>query len=274
MFSFWPQLLIIVSLTGIIIILIRQVPADKTTRLKLVGMTISAFVKKTARELWHFVLEVKQVSKIKSMPHLPKSFPKIHFPKAKLNFFTSEDSLDFYLQGAEVSLEKENFPEAERQLIKVIEKDPKNETAYAILGKMYLSQKKFEEAVETFKFLLNKYPDSDSYWSNLGQAYHGNKLYDKAVEAYEQAIELDPNSAKRYVNLGLTLEARKHLEEAILNYRKAMDLEKENPHFMLVLAEALVAKGEKEEAEKLLEQILLAEPTNHLARERLMQLKF
>lgn len=278
MFSFWPQLLIIVSLAGIIVVLLRKIPTDKTTRLRLIRASVLQFLKKAGKELWHFVLEVKGISKNPMFrgQNLVAKFKKanIHFPRPKLPFFKSESSLDDYISQAQLDIDREDFGEAERKLIKAIEKDPKNESAYSTLGKLYLNIKRFEESIETYNFLLKHYPDNDLYWSNLGQAYHGYKLYDKAIEAYEHAIELDPKAPKRYVNLGLTLEARKHIEEAILNYRKALQLEATNLHFMLVLAEALAKKGEKEEAELLLEQILQAEPTNHLARERLMQLKF
>lgn len=278
MFSFWPQVLIIVSLTGIIVILLRRVPGAAPSKLDFFVSKGREVLAKAASELWHFVLEVKDIPKTSA--RVPNFFfqkfkkAAIHFPKPKLPLFKSADSADYLLAEGQQSLEKEDYVEAERKFIKAIEKDSKNETAYAFLGKLYLAQKKFEEAAETYKFLLKHYPESDTYWANLGQAYHGNKLYEQAVEAYEKAIELGPQNAKRYVNLGLTLEAKKHIEEAILNYRKALELEPSNTQFMLALSEALTKKGDREEAILLLEQILQAEPTNHLARERLMQLKF
>lgn len=274
MFSFWPQVLIILSLAGIIVVLLRKIPLAESSRARFIFQKISEYLKIGGRELWHFILEVKEISKIKSLPQFPKKFPHIYFPKPKLPFFKSPDSAEYYVAEGQKSLEREDYPDAERQLIKAIAKDSKNEAAYSTLGKLYLLQKKFDEAIQTYKFLLKHFPENDSYWANLGQSHHGHKLYGQAVEAYEKAIEFAPDNAKRYVNLGLTLEAQKHIEEAILNYRKALDLEKNNTQFTLALAEALAKKGEKEEAQLLLEQVLQAEPTNHLARERLMQLKF
>lgn len=286
MFSFLPQLLIILSIVGIIVIVLRKVPAvsdfvSKTpvTKLpvsgaKILGSKLWGVTVTSGKKLWHYVLEVKEVGRTRHFPRLPTSLPKIHLPRPSLGFFKHADTPEFYLAQAEESLKRENYAEAERQFIKVIEKDPKSEAAYAGLGRMYLLQKKFEEAIETYKFLSKHYPEDDGYHSNLGQAYHGQKLYDRAIEEYERAIELAPNNPKRYVNLGLTLEAKKHPEEAILNYRKAVDMEKANTQFLMMLAEALVKKGDKEEAELFLEEILKLEPTNHLAREKLMQLKF
>lgn len=291
MFSFIPEFLIIFSTAGIAVIILRKVPGveDFVKRTPLRDVPVRGAVAAAKRiwgwillwlkKLWKFVIEVKVASRTAAISStfakLPRTFSKIHFPKtALLKKVFKTDSAEFYVSQGLDSLAKANFADAERKFIKAIEKDPKSEAAYQGLGRLYLSQKKFEEAVETYKFLLKHYPPSDVYYGNLGLAYHNQKLYDQAVEAYEQAIELDPNDAKRYINLGLTLEAKKHLEEAILNYRKALDLEKDNTHFMLVLTDALIKKGEKEEAELMLEQILQMDPTNHAAREKLMQLKF
>lgn len=280
MFSFLPQFLIIVSLAGIIIILFRHSPQVTVKNFRPVLFKLGQLILQYAKKLWHFILEVKEISKTKGLGGIQKTFPRLHFPRLSslprptLRFFKFPDTVEYYLSQAQKSMEREDYGDAERKFIKAIEKDVKNEAAYAGLGKLYLAQKKFEDAVEIFKFLIKHYPENDGYYSSLGQAYHGQKLYDQAVEAYERAIEIDPNNARRYINLGLTLEAQKHLEEAILNYRKALSMEKENTQFMLVLAEALLKKGEREEVELLLEQILQVEPTNHLAREKLMQLKF
>lgn len=281
MFSFIPPLLIILSLAGIIVIVVRRTP--EVRRLKLPKPTVELVLSGLRRaglgagqlfgKLWHYVLEVKEFSKASRLREFPQRFSRIHFPKARLKFFVSSDSPEFFLRQAGEDLEKEDYAEAERKFIKVLEKDPKSELAYMGLGKLYLAQKKFSDAVETYKFLVKHFPENDSHCASLGQAYHGQKLYDKAVESYERAIELAPKSARRYVNLGLTLEAQKHLEEAILNYRRAVEMEKDNTQFLLVLSEALTKKGEKEEAAALLEHILILEPTNHLAREKLMAVK-
>ncbi|MBI4050563.1 MAG: tetratricopeptide repeat protein [Candidatus Doudnabacteria bacterium] len=267
MFAFLPQVLIIISIAGIIVLVLRKLPA------------VTAFVKGLkleilSRKLWQYVLEVKELSKNPHFPKFPASFPKIHLPTAKFPFLKRPDTPAFYLKEAQVNFEKGDFDEAERKFIKAIEKDSRNEEAYAGLGKIYLAQKNYEEAIEVYKYLVKHFPANDLYHANLAQAYHGNKLYEQAIEAYEQAIALSPDNAKRYVNLGLSLEAKNHTEEAILNYRKAADLERTNTQFLMVLAEALIKKDDKEEAEHILEQILQIEPTNHVARERLMGLKF
>lgn len=288
MFSFFPPLLIVISLAAIVFIVLRRtpearrLPLPKLNRDGLVaaGRAVWRGALFIGRKLWQFVLEAKQISKTSGSFLARQNFREkfkragLRLPKPRLRFFGDADSPEFFLHQAEASLEREDYLDAERQYIKVIEKDPKSEAAYSGLGKLYLAQRKFDEAAQTYGFLVKHYPQNGSYHSSLGQAFHGQKLYERAVEAYERAIELQPANPKRYINLGLTLEAQKHLEEAILNYRKAADIEKNNTQFLLVLAEALIKKEEKKQAEAVLEEILILEPTNHLAREKLMQLKF
>lgn|SRR3989338_1159056 len=286
MYSFIPQLLIILSIAGIILIVLRRLPEAKqifgkvnfkdlpSRSVNFLRTRMWPGAKFLLQKLWHFALDVKQFSKNKAVNYFPKKFSAIHLPRPKFPIFKSPDSAEFYLSQGLESLEREDYADAERKFIRAIEKDPKNEAAYEGLGKIYLAQRKFKDAIDTYKYLVKMYPANDNYYSKLGQSCHSEKLYDRAIEAYEKAIELAPENPRRYVNLGLTLEAKKHLEEAILNYRRALDLDKENTQFIVVLAEALVKKGDKEEAEVLLERVLQIEPTNHLARERLMQLKF
>lgn len=285
MFSFIPLLLIILSLAGIIWIVLRRTEnlGEALAQTSISGWPgiVKKFLiekiwpgmKAAGRKLWHYILEVKGLSKAASS-HFPKALPKIHLPKTRLPFLTHQNPAEVYLKKAEESMAREDFEDAERQLIRAIEKDPNSQPAYEALGKMYMAQKKFEDAIDTYKYLIKHFPDNDGYFSSLGQAYHNQKLYDQAIEVYERAIELNPAVASRYLNLGLTLEAKRHLEEGILNYKRAIELEPENTHFLIVLVEALIKKQDKEEAELILERILQLEPTNHLAREKLMQLKF
>lgn len=289
MYSFLPQILILLSIAGIIAIILRRTPevTDIVRRGKarelpgqaagFIRNRLGSWFVSFLKRIWRLILEVKSVSRpVFTRQNFLEKFKRAtsHLPKTNLKIFKSPDSPEFYLTQAEESLDQEDYEEAERKFIKVIEKDPKNEAAFVGLGRLYMARRNFDEAVETYKFLVRLNATNDNYYSRLGQAYNNLKLYDQAIEAYEKAIELVPENPSRYINLGQTLEANRHLEEAILNYRRAVDMEKDNPQFLLVLAEALAKKGEKEEAEVLLEQILQLEPTNHLAREKLMQLKF
>jgi len=269
-FTFIPQLLIILSIVGIIVIVFRRATGlpNIFESQEAIGAKLQAEVQWVAKQLWHFVLEVKEISKNPRFRSFPKVLSRFHFPKAgSLLFFGGRKAL----RGPKLA---ENFEEAERNFINVIKRDPHNEAAYAGLAKLYLAGKKYKEAAETYKFLIKHHPDNDDYYSHLGQAYHSTKKYAPAAAAYEQAIALAPQNPGHYMNLGKALEIQGHLEEAILNYRRAADLDGENPQYLMMLSEALVKKGDHAQAQAFLEKILVLEPTNSDAREKLMQLKF
>lgn len=277
MFSFIPQLLIILSIVGIIIIVFRRMmglPNIFESR-QAIGEKFKAEAVWAVEQIWHFLLEVKEISKNPRFRSFPRALARFHFPKASsLPFFGVKKPLKVELAAAGSGLSVENFEEAEANFINVIKHDPHNEPAYAGLGELYLNQKKYKEAIETYKFLIKHYQDNDAYYSHLGSAYHNTKRYGPAVEAYERAIELAPSNPGYFMNLGQALETQGHLEEAILNYRRAADLDSENRQCLMTLSEALVKKGDKEEAQAFLEKILVLEPTNSKAREKLMELKF
>ncbi|OGE79094.1 MAG: hypothetical protein A2751_05625 [Candidatus Doudnabacteria bacterium RIFCSPHIGHO2_01_FULL_46_14] len=282
MFLFIPQLLIVLSLAGIILIVLRRTPELRFPMPVLLrdfeNFTIK-WLRILSQKLWHFVLEVKELSrKTQPLGFLPKHLSKLHLPRPKLKLpsfkSAAPGTAEFFIKQGEKLLEQGEHADAEQHFIKAIKKDPHNEQAFAYLGKLYLAQNKTKESIETFRFLIKHYPDKGHYHASLGQAYHNHKQYDKAISAHERAIDLEPENSRRYIDLGMTLEAKKHLEEAILNYRKAVDLDAENTQAVIILSEALVKKGGRDEAEILLEKVLMIEPTNTLAREKLMQLKY
>ena len=278
MFTFIPQVLIILSLVGIILIVVRRTPELKfpiPVHLKNAETFAIKWLKLTFQKLWHFTLEVKELTKkteASLSQHIPRSFPRFHLPSFSKNL-GKNGAEQFVRLGAE-ALQAGDQSGAEQHLISALKKDPKNEEAYALLGRLYLAQNKTKEAVETYKFLLKHYPDKAEYSASLGQAYYNQQKYDHAITALERAVELEPSDPRNYLSLGMSLEDKNHLEEAILNYRRAVELAGSDPQTTLKLCDALIKKGDKAEAEQLLEKFLLSEPTNRNAREKLMQLKY
>ena len=273
MYTFVPQLLIILSLVGIILIVLRRTPELRfpiPVHLKNVENFLGRWLRIIFQKLWHYILEVKELSK-KTESLIPRHLPKLHLP----NFTTlRKGSASVVISQGEAALAAGDQAAAEQHFINEIKIDPTNEQAFAGLGKLYLAQNKTREAVETYKFLLKHHPEKAEYNVGLGQAYYNRHKYDNAIAAFERALELEPDNAKHLLSLAMTLESKNHLEEAILNYRRAVELNAEDTQIILRLCDALAKKGDKAEAEQLLQNLLLLEPTNNIAREKLMQLKY
>ncbi|OGG47531.1 hypothetical protein A2671_02095 [Candidatus Kaiserbacteria bacterium RIFCSPHIGHO2_01_FULL_49_13] len=281
MFSFIPQLLIILSLAGIILIVVRRTPELRfpmPVHLKNAENFAARWLKAAFQKIWHFTLEVKELTR-KTEGLLPKHLPKLHLPsRADLHLpsfgLRKGSGAGALIESGELALKSGDIMAAEQHFIGAIKIDSSSEQAFAGLGRLYLAQNKAKEAVETYKFLVKHHPDEAAYSAGLGQAFYNQGAYDSAVAEFERAIELEPGNSRHLLNLAMTLEAMNHLEEAILNYRRAIELNGHDSLIILKLCDALIKKGEKDEAEQLLQNLLLEEPTNNQAREKLMQIKY
>ena len=83
-----------------------------------------------------------------------------------------------------------------------------------------------------------------------------------------------PDAAHRLINLSLCFESKGEADKAIEVVERALAISPDNPRYMLLLADFLIKTEKKSVAKDVLEKILELEPTNSLAREKLMQLKF
>lgn len=95
-------------------------------------------------------------------------------------------------------------------LIKVIETDPSDHPAWAILGAAYSATGEAENAEKAFFKALEIKPDSAPALTSLGRFYMSQKRFDQAIEAFEKAIVAEPASASAFRLLGESyLQVRK-----------------------------------------------------------------
>jgi tetratricopeptide (TPR) repeat protein len=291
MFKLLPQLIVIAAAATIVIIVLRRLPQvtvrEEETELPptsanggeraggfwlrswgylrelvvRIYRAIAAFVyeAKDHTVKAHYFERVSQVLKIKSSRFLVKKQRVVPGPKSVL--------------------EKKEQPareddRTEEMLIKIIESDPTNRSAYEGLGKLYLEAKKFKDALEVYTYLARVYPGEDKYISKLGLVNFNLGNYDAAIDAYQKALELQPDAPHRLINLSLCYEAKGQMNDAVSSVKRALEQSPEDVQYLLLLSDFLVREGQNPAAEEVLEKILELEPTNHVAREKLMQLKF
>jgi Tfp pilus assembly protein PilF len=108
-------------------------------------------------------------------------------------------------------------------------------------------------------------PGEPAAWANWGILALRQRNFDPAAERLNQARELDPQDARMYYLLGLLGSARGDSQQAIDNYRKAVSLNPKDLRANYALAleiERQGATGSEEEFQKLIQQILAAQPNN------------
>jgi tetratricopeptide (TPR) repeat protein len=96
------------------------------------------------------------------------------------------DYLPAHVVMAKISMDKENYVEAEEHLRKMLQVDPKNAALHL----------------------------------DLGVAYKGEGQYDKALQEYDTAEKIDPNLAAIYFNRGVILHRFKNQPQAAIELYK------------------------------------------------------
>jgi len=137
--------------------------------------------------------------------------------------------LSYYLNRPEQSMDKareqisaKNYSAAEENLKRVVAKNPKDDTAYRLLGQVFYLQKNYQGAYDSY----NKAYQIDSSRQDLlnlmanCQRDMGN--YDEAEKLYQEAITKNPKSTIPYQNLAVMLRNLNKKKEAISILRQGI----------------------------------------------------
>ncbi|MCX7698784.1 MAG: tetratricopeptide repeat protein [Candidatus Goldbacteria bacterium] len=109
--------------------------------------------------------------------------------------------IDPYLKEALVELayiyynKKTNFDEAEKYLLKALEKYSNDSRLYSNLGNIYFMSGEIEKSIESFKKAIEIKQDKDYYY-NLGAVYFSIKDIKNAKFYLKKAEEIDPSDSK------------------------------------------------------------------------------
>jgi tetratricopeptide (TPR) repeat protein len=291
MFKLIPQIIVLVSAVIIILIVLRRLPQvtikeesgifdDKNPAAGETGAgfwsrfftLLKEFFVRIYHNLANFVNEAKDHTVKAHYLERVSHVLKIKGSNLKARRLKQSQPQPEQSQPAARPTEAED--RTEEMLIKIIESDPANRSAYEGLGKLYLEAKKFKDALEVYAYLTKVYPNEDKYISKLGLVNFNLGNYDAAIEAYQKALELAPNTPHRLINLSLCYEAKGQMNDAVTSVKRALEKSPEDVQYLLLLSDFLVREGQNAAALEVLEKILQLEPTNHVAREKLMQLKF
>jgi len=162
---------------------------------------------------------------------------------------------------------------------KALEKQPKDHNLHNALGfyafqvNMFdLSEKHLKEAVN----LLYEFPLA---WRNLGNLYKAQKRYEEAENAYKTAIKIYPSDSEGWIDyalykkeIGNYQEARHLFEESLRRLK-----EKEAPietiaEILLEIGEMYFKLGDKENAEKVFEEVRKLDIQNNDIKQKLEQI--
>lgn len=227
---------------------------------------------KLGNKLWHFVLEAKDLKPVttKTIHDQYERVRKVF----RIRIRTNENDPHWLPEAAELSVKAPQTAQSpEESYLQAIRKNPQDREAYEALGRLYLQNKNFADATEIYTYLTKLDPNRDTYYSNLGLAFYSVKNYAKAASVYEKALGLNNKIPARWINLALCYEATGDFTRAVRAITQAIQLDKRNLNYQMMLADVYLKIPNQVRAEEVLEQILSIDPTNRVAREKLMRLK-
>ena len=166
-----------------------------------------------------------------------------------------------HMLGA-VLLQQGRYEEAERQLRRALQINPRSHEALNNLGLALRFLDRHEEAVWAFDRAIALRPDYARAFCNRGNALRLQGRLDQALESYDRAVAIDPTLADAYYNRGGVLEDLQLWDDAVANYENALALQPNLPQALNNLGNSLFNLARYEEALAKLNQALQLSPNN------------
>lgn len=262
MFNIIPLILILVSLSVIIIIVVRKFPVLANLDLETIQAEREAKFKeriisnRLKRSYFKYLSRLLKILKplglaiINLFKWVYKKLIefKENYNRTESTDEVSEGRLDEMFAEVEVSIKEERMEKAEEGLLKIISLDSKNIRAFKELGKLYHERKDFNEARQTFEHAL-KLLEQES---------------EEAVNNIEgqEADKLNSEIAEIYFNLSLTLRSMDNYEGAMKSINKALRCEPNNPRYLDTRLEISIISKDKVIARDTFEKLAQTNPDN------------
>jgi tetratricopeptide (TPR) repeat protein len=161
----------------------------------------------------------------------------------------------------EIALAESNSAEAEQNFRRVLEIDPQSARAHSGLAEILLAARKYDEAMTEGKAALAAGEDRPATWLVLGVAESARGKFADAVPNFDEVLKREPNNKIALLYRAEAKIAQNRLNDAISDLRAALAIDSA-VQTKLRLARALAEIKQFDEAIRLAEEVLKAEPAN------------
>jgi tetratricopeptide (TPR) repeat protein len=144
---------------------------------------------------------------------------------------------------------------------RLAEEPPETELILEALAQGYLKTRRLPEALECLERWLQRQPDHVQALLWRGQVLEWWNDLEEALRSYRKAVVLDPNHEKARRLLALAL-VRSDLAEEALTHLETLRQTSDDPEILLGQARGRRCLGQVEEARRLLDLVLTAQPNN------------
>ena len=156
-----------------------------------------------------------------------------------------------------VKLYKWDWLNAEKELRRALALNGNYALAHNRYGLYFMTTGHFEEALAEFKRAEQLDPANAAWVGNIGSILCLTGRYDPGVAAHRDAIQLAPTYAFGRFQLAQSCYLpRKMYQEVVSEMQEALALDKTSPRFLALLAHAYAAWGKKDDALKILKELI------------------
>lgn len=291
-YSILPIVIILASLIGIVIIIVRKFPqltvvevekieevkiAKKKEQIKLLKFqrSLKVLVDKIKKYAGHITFFKTRWEAVQAKFRIAVYGWQERYKKARLEEIKTKaaeqteekaqeavQEVNTLLQMADDAYSRNDLSLAETRYIEVIKQEPYNVEAYRGLGKVYFDLKKYKEAIESFEFLLKLKPDDGKALNRLGMIAEEQNDWDGAVRYFEAAVKVDDSLAIRYFDLGRAYASLNKPALSLRNFAKAVNIEPNNPKYLDQLLEISLVSQDADLAKATFDRLRLVNPEN------------
>lgn len=157
---------------------------------------------------------------------------------------------------------KDKFPEASREIAKLLSKSPEDKKLLEMAAQSFWQQKRFAEVETVLNRRLNLGDQTAELWAFYGDALEARKKPSEAVAAYQKAVELKPDSTDLRYALGSLYWKQIRYGDAEREFLEILRRVPNEPRASFNLGDIYLSKGFAEKALALLENSVKAFPDN------------
>jgi tetratricopeptide (TPR) repeat protein len=156
-----------------------------------------------------------------------------------------------------------NYNEAEKYCQVVLKRNPKDATAYLVLGLIYKKKGDYKRGFEYLLTSIKFDPYISTTYYFLGKWCLEMNDYKNAEKFFEKGIIIDPTESLNFNGLGIVnLEYRKNYNYALYLFKKAYSIKKDEPSYLFNIGKTYQILNNHKEAILWYERGLSLQPNN------------
>jgi tetratricopeptide (TPR) repeat protein len=174
----------------------------------------------------------------------------------------TREKISEFLTHGNGALERGELDKAEAAYINIVRLDPKNFDAYQGLIDVYTKQGQTVEAIETCTYMLQLYPDDAKIHLKMASLADEKEDVDAAIAHTKKSISLSDASAKPHALLAQLLKKQEKYEDAFHAIAESLERQPENPRYLDSAVELAILCQQKNVAQELWNRLRMANPDN------------